>query len=126
MDKSIQEKFVLAIDERIKEAGRIMDLGDLTDEEADNQEIQDTVYEERFHCGVCIVRTVMETVWPSIEEYIDYLEGTIRGYEQMTKASHTALKPLITTVGNVTRDTIIAVLADLNTPPEPIALPDSQ
>lgn len=125
MDKSIQEKFVLAIDERIKEAGRIMDLGDLTDEEADNQEIQDTVYEERFHCGVCIVRTVMETVWPSIEEYIDYLEGTIRGYERMTKASHTALKPLITTVGNVTRDTIIAVLADLNTPPEPIALPDN-
>lgn len=126
MDKSIQEKFVLAIDERIKEAGRIMDLGDLTDEEADNQEIQDTVYEERFHCGVCVVRTVMETVWPSIEEYLDYLEGTIRGYEQMTKASHAALKPLVTTVGNVTRDTIIAVLADLNTPPEPIALPDNQ
>jgi hypothetical protein len=30
--------------------------------------------EERFHCGSCIVRTVMEEVWPAVEKYIDHLK----------------------------------------------------
>lgn len=65
-------KFELAIDEAIKKAASHLDLdhidGDGTDEQYSD------AYEEIFHCTTCIVRNVMEIVWPSIEEYIDFLK----------------------------------------------------
>ena len=131
VDKSIQEKFIYAIDDKIKEAGDIMDLADLTDDEADNPDVYDTVYEERFHCGKCVVRTVMETVWPSVDEYMDYLEGTVRGSETLTRDAHTALKKVFASItingglqsmSNEDRELVISTLALLNTVPEPISI----
>lgn len=123
MDKLIQEKFIYAIDDRVVEAGKILDMADLTEEESENPDTYDSVYEERFHCGVCTVRTVMETVWPSVDEYLDYLEGLIRGYETLCSSLHSDLKGILTSVDNGARATVLSVLAGLNTPPEPIERP---
>lgn len=68
-----KEKFFLeVIDLKIADAAKIMDLWDL-DEDADAEE-GELLWEQRHHCGVCQVRTVMEEVWPSIESYIDWLK----------------------------------------------------
>lgn len=129
VDKSIQETFIYAIDAKIVEAGEIMDLADLTDDEVDNADVHDTVYEERYHCGKCVVRTVMETVWPSVDEYLDFLEGTIRGYEQSTADAHASLKRVFTSLATSgvlssmtidERDALVDIMATLNMPPLPI------
>lgn len=60
---------LLAIDDAIHRAGLLMDLdGAETDEE------RDLLYDERYHCGKCIVRTVLEEVWPAVDSYIDLLK----------------------------------------------------
>ena len=61
-----------AINEAIRAAEQKMDLGDLSEEVSD--EDLDLVYESRFHCGVCVVRTVFEEVWPPILGYVDFLK----------------------------------------------------
>lgn len=65
-------KYLQAVDEAIKKAGDIMDLADL-DEDMDPSEA-DSIYEDRFHCGKCIVRTVMETIWPDLNALMEYYE----------------------------------------------------
>lgn len=65
-------KYLQAVDEAIKRAGEIMDLEDI-DQEAD-PEMAESIYEERFHCGKCIVRTVMETIWDDLSALMDYYE----------------------------------------------------
>jgi hypothetical protein len=121
VDKSIQEKYILAIDDKIRDAGKIMGMEDLSDEESEDDGVYDTVYEERFHCGVCTVRTVMEVVWPSVDDYMNYLEGLIRGYENMSSSAYSKLKPLLTSIPVDQQETFLSVLADLNTEPEVIA-----
>lgn len=71
-----EDDYLLKIDKAIQEAAKVLDLedigvddGQLTDEEHFD------LYEERHHCGVCEVRTVMEVVWPAVEEYIDALKN---------------------------------------------------
>lgn len=75
--------FSTRIDLAVIEAGKKMDCldvsPDMTDEECEN------LYEERFHCGTCVTRAVMETVWPSIEEYIQWLEGLIVSQSEPTR-----------------------------------------
>lgn len=61
-----------AVDEAIIRAGEIMELADL-DEDFPEDGI-DSVYEERFHCGKCIVRTVMETIWDDLSALMDYYD----------------------------------------------------
>ena len=61
-----------AIDAAIREAENLMEMVDVDD--ADEEE-RERVYEERFHCGTCIVRTVLEQVWPAVDEYIEHLKG---------------------------------------------------
>lgn len=66
-------KFLTAVDEAIKRAGAIMDLEDLDEDEIGPDEY-DSIYEDRFHCGKCIVRTVMETIWDDLSALMDYYE----------------------------------------------------
>jgi hypothetical protein len=33
---------------------------------------QDSIYEERFHCGTCIVRSVLDTIWVDMERLMDF------------------------------------------------------
>ena len=82
MDKSVQKNMLLAIDAKIVEAAKVMELADIDEEYPDDQELLDSVYEERFHCGTCIVTNVMETVYPAIGEYFDYLEAIVEKYEK--------------------------------------------
>ena len=65
-------QYLRAVDEAIKKAGEIMDLADLA-EDIDPEEA-DSIYEDRFHCGKCIVRTVMETIWDDLSALMDYYE----------------------------------------------------
>lgn len=69
-----RDEFIDAIDESIRKAGEVMALEDVNDAD---EEQHDTIYDERHHCGVCQVRTVMETVWPSMKAYINWLEGQL-------------------------------------------------
>ena len=66
-----EDDFLAAIDAAIVQASNKMDLGDL--EDASDFQVEET-QEERFHCGTCITNTVMETVWPSIHNYINFLK----------------------------------------------------
>lgn len=56
------------IDRSIEDAGRILDMDDATEENYEE------LYENRYHCGTCTVRVVMETVWPSVDAYISFLK----------------------------------------------------
>ena len=58
------------IDHAVVAAASLMDLVD-----AISEEDQEDLWDERHHCGTCMVRTVMETVWPSIEAYINYCKS---------------------------------------------------
>ena len=66
-----QDEYIKKIDDAISHAAKIMDLDDLDPE---NEEEYETEWEARFHCGKCVVRTVLDLVWPSFEEYITALE----------------------------------------------------
>lgn len=70
-----EQAFLDAIDASVKQAESLMDLNDLDDVSDEDYE---AVQEERLHCGICMTRTVMEAVWPSVEAYIDWLKGQIR------------------------------------------------
>ena len=65
-------KYMVAVDEAIKQAAKVMELEDL-DEDMDEDE-KDSIYEDRFHCGTCMVRTVMETIWPDLNNLMDFYE----------------------------------------------------
>lgn len=71
-----EDEYLEKIDEAIQQAAKVMDLEDvgITDGELTDEEHFD-IYEERHHCGVCEVRTVMEVVWPAVEEYIEALKN---------------------------------------------------
>lgn len=68
-----EEEFLENIDKAIVQAAFVMDGADFS-EELEDEEIMNLM-EDRHHCGTCQVRTVMETVWPSVEEYIDWLKA---------------------------------------------------
>ena len=65
-------RLMTAVDDAIKLAGDKMELEDL-DEDMDDDE-KDSIYEDRFHCGKCIVTTVMETIWDDLNNLMDYYE----------------------------------------------------
>lgn len=71
-----EEKFLQAIDQAIIRAANKMDLSDLEDE---TDEEYDRTFEDRFHCGTCVVREVLDVVWPEIEAYIDYIKNDTSG-----------------------------------------------
>jgi hypothetical protein len=61
------------VDEAIIRAGEIMELADIG-EDAPEDEVNDT-YEARFHCGKCIVSTVMTTIWDDLNNLMLYYEA---------------------------------------------------
>jgi len=67
-----------AVDKAIERAGEKMELADLPEDMDDDE--KDSVYEERFHCGKCIVTAVMETIWDDLSALMDYYEqsGTVQ------------------------------------------------
>ncbi len=67
-------QYYLDIDKSIRDAEAIMDMRDVGDLEEGDYE---SIYEDRYHCGVCAVRTVMEATWPAIEAYITALESEL-------------------------------------------------
>jgi hypothetical protein len=78
-------KFEERFDALVKSAEALMALADLKEPDAPGgspewQEFEDhsiEVYEERFHCEVCIVRNVLETVYPAVDEYVATLEKAL-------------------------------------------------
>lgn len=68
------------IDEKIERAAVLLECNDvdLSDEQEAELEME-RLYEMRHHCGTCTVRTVMEEVWPAVQEYIDWLRGQVPG-----------------------------------------------
>lgn len=69
-----EDRLLARIDDAIEEAAKVMDLVDAPDDDERWAE-RDQLFEARHHCGTCQVRTVMEVVWPAIENYITYLKG---------------------------------------------------
>lgn len=67
--------FLNAIDKAFVDAAAIMECSDL-DPEAEDDDVY-AEYEMRHHCGTCMVRTVMETVWPPVELYVEWLKSQI-------------------------------------------------
>jgi hypothetical protein len=65
-------KYLNAVDEAIKRAAVIMELGDIEEDESSDD--FDSIYEERFHCGTCIVRTVLDEIWPDLNNLMDFYE----------------------------------------------------
>lgn len=63
-----------AMDAAIKDAEALMNMTDVADSPEEDYE---SAYEERYHCNICVVRSVMETVWPSVEAYITALEDEV-------------------------------------------------
>ena len=61
--------FEQQFDAAILEAERYVDLADI-----DNEEEQVDAYDERFHCEKCLIRGVMEIIWPSVDKYVTSLE----------------------------------------------------
>lgn len=76
--------FSTKIDLAVIEAGKKMDCSDVSPDMSDEE--CELVYEQRFHCGTCVTRAVMETVWPPIEEYIEWLEQLIVAQGEPTQA----------------------------------------
>lgn len=68
-----EDDFLLNIDIAIQNAALLMDMKDFDHLEEDTDESL-LAEEARFHCGTCVVRTVMEEVWPAVEKYIDHLK----------------------------------------------------
>lgn len=120
MDKSVQKNMLLAIDAKIVEAARVMELADIDEEHPDDQELLDSVYEERFHCGTCIVTNVMEVVYPAIGEYFDYLEALAEKYENGIESAITILlSELMPSVNEETKTKIVDLANLLSTALEP-------
>ena len=63
---------VQEIDEAIERAGHMMNMDDLP--EGQDEGVYNDLYDERYHCGVCSVREVMEVVWPAVDAYIKFLK----------------------------------------------------
>jgi hypothetical protein len=68
---TLQASFEAALTESFRQAEAHMALADV--EDCPDDEIDDA-YQERFHCEVCIVRNVLEFVWPVVNAYIRALE----------------------------------------------------
>lgn len=47
------------------------------DGETQGEEALEQAYEERFHCEICIVRDVLEIMWPAVQNYLNILETAL-------------------------------------------------
>lgn len=76
-----QQNFATALEGAFRDAERFMALNDIAEGPAATEDERDALleeaYEERYHCEVCVVRSVMERVWDPIEAYLDALERAL-------------------------------------------------
>lgn len=70
-------KFEERVDAALRQAEVVMAIADI---DGNDEEAIFDLYEERFHCEKCIVRTIMEIVWDPIEQYVTSLEQAL-GYD---------------------------------------------
>jgi hypothetical protein len=71
---AIEDEYHLArIHKALHEAAHAMDLGDVPEDLPEDEAYM--IYEERFHCGSCVVNAVMDIVWPSLQAYHDFLKA---------------------------------------------------
>lgn len=70
-------KFEERVDSALRHAEVVIALADV---DGNDEEAMLDLYDERFHCEKCIVRTIMEIVWNPIEEYVTSLEQAL-GYD---------------------------------------------
>lgn len=63
------------------EAQKYLALDDIYQANIDNEEecerVMEEAYEERFHCEICIVRDVLEIMWPAVQNYLNTLETAL-------------------------------------------------
>lgn len=79
-DSDTDIAFLEAIDAAIVAAGEFCELADI---DPDDDDAVASAYEDRFHCGVCTTRVVMETVWPAVENYISHLQARAAAAESL-------------------------------------------
>jgi hypothetical protein len=71
MTTMTEAEYIEAINVAILQANDYMELNDVNEElEHDAHEF---AYEERYHCGTCVVRNVLDQIWPAINDYIMFL-----------------------------------------------------
>lgn len=63
-------RLLKAVDAAIERAGEKMELADLPEDFPEDE--VDSIYEDRFHCGKCIVTNVMETIWDDLNALMEY------------------------------------------------------
>ena len=68
------DKFAADLDRAIMSTQQHMALADI---DPDDDNAQMDAYEERFHCEVCVVREVLDGVWPVVTAYLDILEQAL-------------------------------------------------
>lgn len=73
MTRKTETDFIKSIDQAIVQAGELMSMNDVNYD--DDEDAYDQIYEQRFHCGTCVVNSVFEVVWPSINDYIMFLSS---------------------------------------------------
>lgn len=76
-----EDDFLVKIDASIRKAERLLGMEDAPE---DDPEAFDELYEQLFHCEVCTVREVLEVIWPSVQDYIDWLRAQIPGLDNGT------------------------------------------
>lgn len=71
----MEVEYLAKIDEQVRMAERLIAL------EGFDPEVDEDAYlaqqEMLFHCEVCTVREILEVVWPSVQQYIDWLKSQI-------------------------------------------------
>lgn len=85
-------RLMKAVDDAIIRAGDKMELADLSDDMDDDE--KDSIYEDRFHCGKCIVTAVMEEIWDDLSALMDYYEqsGTVKKKKSFTRKAFSKLR----------------------------------
>ena len=85
-------RLMKAVDDAIIRAGGKMELADLSDAMDDDE--KDSIYEDRFHCGKCIVTAVMEEIWDDLSALMDYYEqsGTVKKKKSFTRKAFSKLR----------------------------------
>lgn len=78
-------KFEQDFDAACRQAEKIMAIADLPEPTSPEgsedwdayNEAQIDLYDERFHCEVCLVRNVLEVVFPVVDAYLKTLEEAL-------------------------------------------------
>ena len=68
-EDTTEQEYLKEIDKALEVASSLLDMTDCEDDED-----YDSIWEDRHHCGTCTTRFVMETIWPPLDRYFEYLK----------------------------------------------------